>query len=128
MIQGVKYFNNDIGYLKEPHFCPYCKTKLKTVKVSKVVNPKSPEAKDFDFSLGSAPNKIWLTGNTKFIWKEFECPNCKKHITVKEMKEIEGFTESEKIGNGIGGKIAFGICGIILIIIMALIKNIFSFR
>lgn len=125
MIHGVKYFNDDVKYLKEEHFCPDCKTKLETVKVSKVVNGKSPEVKEFDFGLGSVPNKTWLVGNIKFVWKEFECPNCKKHITVKEMKDIEGIDETEKIGNGIGGKIAFGICAILFIVILALVKKCF---
>lgn len=39
------------------------------------------------------------------------------------MKEIEGVTVPEKIGNGIGGKIAFVICGVLFIVIMALIKK-----
>ena len=81
MITGMQYFNDSVLYMMKKHYCPVCNTLLKKVKVSRVVNSKSPEAKDFDFTD--------LCGNVKFVRKEFECPQCKKHITVKEMKEIE---------------------------------------
>ena len=121
MIHGVKYFNNDVRYLKKEHFCPDCKSKLETVKVTKVVNHKSPEAKDFDFGLGTGTGRIGLLGNIKFVWKEFECPSCKRHLSVKEMKELEGVCE-ERVGSGIGGKITFAVCVIILIIV-AIVKK-----
>ncbi len=85
MINGKKYFNNDVFYLMKKHHCPVCNILLKKVKVSRVVNSKSSEAKNFDFSGVDG----WMWENIKFIWKEFACPNCKRHITVKEMKEIE---------------------------------------
>ena len=85
MIKGIKYFSNDVFYMMKKHYCPVCNILLKKVKVSRVVNSKSPEAKKFDFSAVDG----WMYGNVKFIWKEFECPECKRHITVREMKEIE---------------------------------------
>lgn len=88
MIWGTKYSNPDLIYITfKKHPCPNCKTKLKTVKVSKVINYHSPEAKDYSFAIG---NGIVVKGNVKFIWKEFECPNCKSHYTVNELKKIEG--------------------------------------
>ncbi len=81
MLNGIKYFNNDVFYMMKKHYCPDCKTLLKKVKVSRIVNSKSPEAKNFDFSD--------VDGNVKFVWKEFECSECKRHITVSEMREIE---------------------------------------
>lgn len=81
MLNGIKYFNNDIFYMMKKHYCPDCKALLKKVKVSRIVNSKSPEAKNFDFSD--------VDGNVKFVWKEFECSECKRHITVSEMREIE---------------------------------------
>jgi hypothetical protein len=53
---------------------------------SKVVNSKSPEAKDFDFSLDHDTDMV---GNIKFTWTVFECPVCKRRFSVKEMKQIE---------------------------------------
>ncbi len=85
MLNGIKYFNDDVIYMIKKHYCPDCKTLLQKVKVSRIVNSKSPEAKNFDFSNVDT----WFIGNVKFVWKEFECPECKRHITVKEMKEIE---------------------------------------
>lgn len=85
MNHGVKYVCNDFFYLIKKHFCPDCKTLLKKVKVSRIVNSSSPEAKDFDFTSGDS----WLFGDIKFIWKEFECPKCGRRITVKEMQKIE---------------------------------------
>ena len=46
-----------------------------------------------------------------------------KPSLYKKMKEIEGITEPEKIGSGIGGKIAFVVCGIIFIVVIALVKK-----
>jgi len=71
--------------LLKKHFCPECKAPLKKITVSRVINSKSSEAADFDFSAGDG----WINGNVKFVWKEFECPVCKRHITINQMKEIE---------------------------------------
>lgn len=81
MITGIQYFNDNVLYMMKKHYCPFCNTRLKKVKVSCIVNSDSPEAKDFDFTD--------LCGNVKFVWKEFECEQCKKHFTVKEMKKFE---------------------------------------
>ena len=48
MLHGVKYFNNDAFYLMKKHDCPECGAKLEKVKVSRIVNSKSPEAEKFD--------------------------------------------------------------------------------
>ena len=91
MIRGKKYSNKDVVYVSlTKHFCPYCGAKLRTVKVSKVVNFHSPEAKNYDFSIGSGQHAMIVDDDVKFIWKEFECPKCSKHFTVEELKKIEG--------------------------------------
>ncbi len=78
--------NDDIFYtVFKKHFCPQCGEKLKRIKVSKVVNSGSPEAKDYDF----ADADSFMTGDVEFIWKEFYCERCKKQISVSEMKQIE---------------------------------------
>ena len=67
------------------HYCPECHERLKKIKVSKIVNSRSPEAKDFDFSTFDS----YMIGNVKFIWTEFQCPACGKQISIDEMKKIE---------------------------------------
>ena len=128
MIHGVKYFERDALYLKKEHLCPNCQNKLKTVKCSQVVNSNSPEAKDFDFSMGVGRNKKWLIGNVKFIWKEFECPECKAHFTVNELKKIEGIDVSEnsqKSRNKAKDFIIFIVLAAVFVALYYLIKNAF---
>lgn len=67
------------------HYCPDCNTMLSKTMISKIVNSRSPEAKDFDFH--TLDN--YMVGDVKFIWTEFLCPNCGKQISIKEMKKIE---------------------------------------
>lgn len=75
MVVGKKYVNNAIFYtIFKKNYCPACGTKLTRVKTSKIVNSKSPEAKNYDFTLGDS----FMVGNVEFIWKEFYCPTCKK--------------------------------------------------
>ena len=121
MPHGYKREYNDIFYFRKDHFCPECKTKLEKVPVSKVVNSRSPEAKDFDFSM---PGGNFAIGDIQFTWDEFECPNCKKHLTVNEMKAIEGISLPKKPSKL--RKILFYIFGILLIIAVALMKKYLS--
>lgn len=93
MIMGRKYFDDDVIYtVFKKHFCPECGTRLDCVETSKIVNSKSPEAKNFDFSLGDS----FMVGDVEFIWKEFYCPICKKRISVSEMKRIEKMAKEKK--------------------------------
>ena len=83
---GKRYFNDDIFYtILKKHYCPACGTKLTRIKTSKIVNSKSPEAKNYDFTLGDS----FMVGDVEFIWKEFYCPTCKKRISIDEMRQIE---------------------------------------
>ncbi|MBQ9745941.1 MAG: hypothetical protein IJW21_03885 [Clostridia bacterium] len=75
------------------HFCPNCDEIVNATTESKVVNSKSPEAKNHDFSLDFDTN---LAGNVKFTWTVFECPVCKRRFSIEEMKQIE---ENEKEQN-----------------------------
>lgn len=68
------------------HFCPECSAKLRVIKISKVVNSKSNEAKYFDFRGVDGTSMI---GDVNFIWNEFKCPKCGLQITVQAMKLIE---------------------------------------
>ena len=118
MPHGYKREYKDILYFKKDHFCPDCKTKLEKVPVSKVINSRSPEAKDFDFSMGCGTH---MMGDIKFTWDEFECPNCKKHLTVNEMKEIEGIPLPQKPSKW--RKFLFFIFSALFIIVTALLKK-----
>ncbi|NTW95539.1 MAG: hypothetical protein HGB31_02845 [Erysipelotrichaceae bacterium] len=69
------------------HYCPDCHSLLSKTKVSKIVNSKSPEAKEYDFS--SAGGEGYMFGDVKFIWTEFKCPSCGKQISISDMKKIE---------------------------------------
>ncbi len=83
---GRKYLNNDIFYtVFKKHFCTECKTKLSCIKVSKIVNSNSPEAKNYDFTMGDS----FMVGDVEFIWKEFYCPQCNKQFSISEIKHIE---------------------------------------
>ncbi len=117
MPHGYKREYNDILYFKKDHFCPDCGTKLEKVAVSRVVNAKSPEAKDFDFSMGNT----YLVGDVQFTWDEFACPNCEKHLTVNEMKEIEGVPLPKKPSRR--SKILFYILGLLFVVAVALIRK-----
>ena len=86
MVVGKKYMSNAIFYtMFRKHYCPVCGTKLSHKKVSKIVNSNSPEAKNYDFSLGDS----FMTGDVKFIGKVFYCPSCGKEISVSEMRNYE---------------------------------------
>lgn len=119
MIHGIQYINKDVFYVRKAHFCPHCKTKMKTVKVSRVVNSRSPEAKDFDFSNGDT----YMVGNIKFVWKEFECPSCGLHLTVQQMKEAEGVAPLEKEPKRRMGIILFVAVAILLAAVYAMLAG-----
>ena len=92
-MKGVQRIYNDVLYFRKEHFCPACGEKLNKVTVSKIVNAKSPEAKDFDFRIG----RTKMIGDVEFIWDEFECPSCKKHYTVEEIKAAEGIEDKRTV-------------------------------
>lgn len=67
------------------HYCPSCNEILHKIKMSKIVNRRSEEAKNFDFSTMDG----YMVGNVKFIWNELQCPNCKRTVSIDKMKQIE---------------------------------------
>jgi len=68
------------------HYCPRCSSVLRTKKVSKIVNSKSAEAKNFDFSHCGDAN---LYGDVLLTWYVFHCECCGLEIGRKQMKSIE---------------------------------------
>ena len=84
-MNGKKFICNDvIGTFFKKHKCVDCKVKLKRKKVSKIINTKSKEAKNYSFHI----NRNTMTGDVEFSWYEFECPVCKKSFTVEELEEM----------------------------------------
>lgn len=69
------------------HYCPNCQSLLLVKRIRTVVNSKSEEAKNFDFS--SATGDFDLKGNVEFIYEVFFCSSCKKDFSIKEIKKYE---------------------------------------
>ncbi len=67
------------------HYCPQCNNKLELKYDSKIINSNSPEARDYDFSLGDT----YLVGDVEFRTRCFYCTDCKRKFSVTEMKLIE---------------------------------------
>lgn len=93
MIDGISYrYNCSWFYLRKKHFCPNCKTVLERKKREVVVNSKSEEAKNYDFSCVDT----YLHGNIKFVTFFFECPDCKKTYEILELKKLEKLQKKNK--------------------------------
>ncbi len=69
------------------HLCPVCGKKLQKIKISKIVNSQSEEAKDYDFS--SPGGDGYMIGNVKFIWTEFYCGKCDKNFSINGIYQTE---------------------------------------
>ncbi len=84
---AVKYlYNVNPFYVHwKKHACPRCGAKLKTAYDSVVVNSDSPEAKNYDFSVGDT----YLKGDVEFRMSFFRCPECGFEIAFDEMKKLE---------------------------------------
>ena len=88
MKKAIKYIYNGANpfYIHfKKHFCFKCGSKLELRYVCEVINSKSPEAKNYDFSLGDT----FLVGDVEFRTGYFYCTNCKKGISIQEMKKRE---------------------------------------
>lgn len=87
MPKAIKYlYNANPFYVHfKKHYCPKCGVKLELKYVSKIVNSKSPEAKNYDFSVGDT----FFVGDVEFRERYFYCPKCLNKISFKDMKNIE---------------------------------------
>lgn len=87
MKKAVKYIYNASPFYThwKKHFCPKCGNRLDMRCLSKIVNSKSSEAKDYDFSAGDT----FLVGDVEFRTKYFHCSNCQLNISLQEMKKHE---------------------------------------
>ena len=84
-IHGVKREWSHPIFCMKKHYCPYCNEKLEKTKTETIVNSKSEEAKNYDFS--QAGGDGYMMGNIKFIRTAFRCNKCDKTYTIKEVKE-----------------------------------------
>ena len=87
MKKAIKYIYeaNPIYVFLKKHFCPRCGKRLELRFVSKIVNSKSPEAIEYDFSVGDT----FLVGEVEFRKRYFYCEKCQLDISISEMKQYE---------------------------------------
>jgi hypothetical protein len=77
-IHGVKReWSRPFWVRFKKHYCPNCKGLLTTTKVSKIVNSKSDEAKNYDFSAGDFFSAV---GNTNLFGQNFSVMLVVKHF------------------------------------------------
>lgn len=101
---NVIYRNDDPLYMAKKHFCPACNVELKKVKVSQIVGDDSQDGEKnstlfSDTRVGSRGvqfRKYKYIGETKYVWKEFDCEQCGRHFTVTQMKNIEDAPQERK--------------------------------
>lgn len=67
------------------HFCPKCGKKLELRYVSKIVNSKSSEAKNYDFFVGDT----FFVGDVEFRTRYFFCNACQSSISFRDIKKYE---------------------------------------
>lgn len=87
MRKAVKYICNagPIYIYFKKHHCPKCGMEVEVTHITKIVNSKSPEAKNYDFSISDT----FLVGDVEFRTKCFYCKNCHVNILFEEMKNYE---------------------------------------
>ncbi len=95
MIHGKKWDFAGVFFCKKPHFCPHCSNKLVVVNKQKVVNSRSEEAKEYDFSMPGGDG--YLLGNVQFHWREFYCPHCHSEIPIAVQKQHERQLRKNKV-------------------------------
>lgn len=76
------------------HLCPFCKSEMIVKRVKRVVNYKSHEAQEFDFSFAGGDGAMF--GDVEFSFEAFFCPACEKAISIKEMKAYERRAKKKK--------------------------------
>ena len=83
MIKGYSFKIENIFQMFKKHYCPVCSTGLSKRKVSEIVNPESPEAKNYDFEVAD----MFIKEDMKFTHIELYCNQCNKHYTIREAKK-----------------------------------------
>ena len=86
-MNGKSWIKHDPYYVHEmKHYCNLCDGELVVKKIKKIVNSKSPEAKNFNFSI--IGDSIMI-GDVEFIFEVFFCPKCNIEITINEQIRFE---------------------------------------
>lgn len=86
-IHGIKREWSHPIFCMKKHYCPHCNERLKKTKTETVVNSKSEEAKNYDFSQPGGDG--YMIGNIKFVRTAFRCNKCNKIYSIEELLEIE---------------------------------------
>ena len=93
-MSGKMFICDDVvGTFFKKHKCVDCKVKLERKIVSKIINTKSEEAKNYSFHIV----RNTIAGDVEVSWYEFECPVCKKSFTLEKLEEIN---KTGKTGDG----------------------------
>jgi hypothetical protein len=82
--KNINWDNPMYLFLKK-HKCPSCNNKITPKKVRKVINSKSVEAKEYDFSCGDS----YLIGDVEFTFYIFNCEKCTKEFKIEEIRKYE---------------------------------------
>ena len=87
MKNGVKYICKASPiylYLKK-HFCPNCGSRVIVKCKSQLVDSKSEDAANYDFTISDTT----LVGTVEFRTVMFYCEKCDAYISIPEMKRSE---------------------------------------
>ena len=68
------------------HYCPVCESNLVVIKVNRIIESNSEDAKEFDLSIGSEGH---LFGKVRVVWDEFKCRRCNVRYKLNEIKKYE---------------------------------------
>ena len=84
---AVKYiYNANPLYVHwKKHYCPQCKKRLVVEFESIIINSRSPDAKNYDFTVSDTR----LEGDVEFRKSFFKCPVCGIQISFDKMKLLE---------------------------------------
>lgn len=109
-MKNIKYtVTHPIFVFMKKHFCPHCKAALTVETAHHLVNSRSEEAKNYDFSTEDGR----MIGTVDFRNPYFACPNCHAEFSVEELWKMEkGKGQADNAGklkNAPGGMAPGGI-------------------
>jgi DNA-directed RNA polymerase subunit RPC12/RpoP len=105
MKNKIIIWDRPIFVFKKIHKCPNCSNKIIPKVISEIINSKSKEAKNYDFSVGDSS----LCGDVEFKYYVFFCEYCKKEYKINEIKNYERENKRNEIINKGGNKIFINI-------------------
>lgn len=73
-MKNIKYtVSHPVFVFMQEHFCPYCKAELTVETAHHLVNSRSEDAKNYDFSMGGRKN-AWYSGLPQSVFCLFQMP------------------------------------------------------